>query len=125
MLNQASDCFVAGRRRRFVDAWSELTSDLCIFDFVQRCHLDIRVEDVQHLFFQRVMYKFNAVEQDVISAEIHNLLLLQVFSVTEGRFGQIISPIFLRKKNGGYRLVLNLEHLHLHTPYIHFKNGRF
>ena len=36
--------------------------------------------------------------------------------------GEFISPVFLRpKKNGKYRLILNLKCLNTHLPHIHFK----
>ena len=84
------------------------------------------MNDVKHLFSANVEYKFNKVEQDVINSEIHKLLKLEVISVTERQHGQIISPIFLRKKkNGEFRMVLNLEKLNFHIPYIHFKMEDF
>lgn len=84
------------------------------------------MESIRHLFFQQVEYRFNSLEQDVISTEIQKLLQLKVISVTEREYGQIISPIFLRKnKDGGYRIILNLVKLNLHIPYIHFKMEDF
>ena len=39
---------------------------------------------------------------------------------------QFILPIFLReKRNGEYRLNLNLKNLNAHTPYWHFKMDTF
>lgn len=41
------------------------------------------MDDVKHLFSSTVEYKFNKVEQDIITTEIQKLLQLQVISITE------------------------------------------
>lgn len=65
-------------------------------------------------------------EQGIITSEIEKLLELKVISVTVRQAEQVISPVFLRrKKNGEYRMVLNLEKLNLHIPYQHFKMEDF
>lgn len=95
-------------------------------DIVQHCHLNISVEDIEHLYFKEVEYPFNKEQQQCISKEISKLLQLKVIQVTQRTDDQIISPIFLRKKpNGEYRLVLNLKELNLHIPYKHFKMENF
>ncbi len=68
---------------------------------------------------------FNRVEQLIISKEINKLLELEVIRVTQRQNAQVISPIFLRRKNSGYRIVINLEKLSDHIPYIHFKMENF
>ena len=110
----------------FVHEWCNITSDTVILDIVEHCHLNIRVQDVAHLFSGKIVYKFNKAEQDIISEEINKLLKLKVIEVTQRQAGQILSPIFLRKKrNGGYRVLLNLKKLNQHIPYIHFKMENF
>ena len=65
-------------------------------------------------------------QQGVISGEIHKLLQLKVIKVAHKHPQQVISPIFLReKKNGEFRLVLNLEKLNRYIPYKHFKMENF
>lgn len=93
---------------------------------MQHCHLDINVADVEHLFSRELSYCFNLEEQLIIGEEINNLLELKVIEITDRKEEQIISPIFLRpKKNGGYRMVLDLKRINSHIPYKHFKMENF
>lgn len=65
-------------------------------------------------------------QQEIISGEIKKLLQLKVIKVTQRQSQQVLSPIFLReKKNGEFRLVLNLERLNKYIPYKHFKMENF
>lgn len=123
---EVSDTFEAGRIHKFTAEWKKLTRDPVILDIVQHCHLDINVEEIGHLFSRETTYKFSAVENLIISDEIEKLLDLKVIVATQREMGQVISPIFLRpKKDGGYRMVLNLRELNFHVPYKHFKMENF
>ena len=69
---------------------------------------------------------FNAQEQKIIDKEINELLNQGVIVTADYEHGQFISPIFLRhKKNGEYRLILNLKKFNEHVPYYHFKMDTF
>lgn len=51
---------------------------------------------------------------------------MEVIIEVEAQPDQILSPIFLReKRNGEYRMVLNLKKLNQHIPYKHFKMETF
>ena len=123
---EASKVFEAGSLRYFLDEWRKFTRDPVILDIVKGCHLDINVNDITHLFQEELEYVFSNAEQCFISEEIKKLLELKVIKVTRRMENQVISPIFLRpKKDGGYRMVLNLEKLNKHIPYKHFKMENF
>ena len=123
---EASQVFEAGRLHYFLNEWNKITSDSVILDIVAGCHFDIMVDDINHLFSQELEYRFNDTETHIISEEIDKLLRLKVIQITERKVGQVISPIFLRrKKNGEHRLVLNLEQLNKYIPYKHFKLENF
>lgn len=125
-MSEVSTPFVAGRLHYFVHEWQAVTSDPVILDMVQHCHLDINVDDVRHLFSRELTYKFRLEEQALVDEEIRKLLDLHVIVTTQRMAEQIISPIFLRpKKDGGYRMVLNLKELNKHIPYKHFKMDNF
>lgn len=82
----------------------------------------------EHKFVEnaRAQYNFSENEQDIIGKEIIKLLELQVIVEVEPRTDQILSPIFLKpKKNGEYRMVLNLKQLNEYIPYKHFKMETF
>jgi len=69
---------------------------------------------------------FNKHETEIIDAEILKLLDQKVIVEADFEEGQYISPIFLRqKKNGEYRLILNLKKLNESMPYHHFKMETF
>ena len=59
---------------------------------------------------------------DVISTEIEKHLQKGVIVTTGHEKGEFISPIFIRpKKDGSFRLILNLKRLHEHVEYQHFE----
>ena len=65
---------------------------------------------------------FTKPEQEVIDNEIDKLLTKGVISETTHCPGEYISTIFIRpKKDGGFRLILNLKNLNEHVEYQHFK----
>ena len=58
----------------------------------------------------------------VIEGKIQKLLGKGVLEETDPSYGQYVSTIFLRKKkNGSYRLILNLKGLNASIEYHHFK----
>ena len=123
---EASKVFEAGSLQYCINEWCKITNDPVILDIVTGCHLDINVNDINHLFSENLEYVFNDAEKHIISDEIDKLLALKVIKVTRRMEGQVISPIFLRrKKNGEHRMVLNLEKLNKHIPYKHFKMENF
>ena len=66
--------------------------------------------------------KFNSEEAAIIDGEIQQLLDKGVLEETDPTYGQYVSAIFLRKKkNGSYRLILNLKGLNASIEYQHFK----
>ena len=111
--------FEAGQLRKFVDEWCKLTSDPFILDIVKHCHLGIEEQNITHLFSEEVEYRFNDDEKVIMNKEIDNLLRLKVIKETHKQECQIISPVFLRKKkDGGYRMVINLKKLNRESKLI-------
>ena len=111
---------VAGRLKYFLSAWQAITSDSHILDMVEHCHLEF----IENPFQQYPMppIKFNRHEAAIIDAEIQKLLCKGVLEEAVPSYGQYISTIFLRKKkNGSYRLILNLKGLNASIQYQHFK----
>ena len=61
-------------------------------------------------------------ETEAIDLEVHKLLKKAVISQTLHEPGEFISRIFVRpKKDGTYRLILNLKKLNNFVKYHHFK----
>lgn len=110
----------AGRLRWFLPAWKEITSDARILDMVQHCHIEF-VENPQQNYPVNPI-RFNSQEIEIIDNEIQKLLQKGVLEKAEPSEHQFISNIFLRKKrNGSYRMILNLKGLNESIEYVHFK----
>ena len=65
---------------------------------------------------------FNPCEIAFLYSEIERLLSMGVIVKSEPEQGQFLSNVFLRpKKNGSFRLILNLRELNKNVTYRHFK----
>ncbi|VDI30384.1 Hypothetical predicted protein [Mytilus galloprovincialis] len=124
--NEVSHCFKAGVLKKFSDEWEKITSDKFILDIVSHCHIEFidNVEPKQDIF--NVKSVFNSKESDIVSNEIQKLLAIDVIKEVQSMKDQFLSPIFLRpKKNGEYRMILNLKKLNEYIEYHHFKMDTF
>lgn len=118
--------FTAGRLSLFVDEWRKLTTDPVILDMVEHCHLEFKPEFYKYSQANIPQYKFNHDELNIIEQEIKKLSELQVIKPVPFVQGQFLSPIFVRqKRNGEYRMILNLTKLNFFIPYYHFKMDTF
>ena len=69
---------------------------------------------------------FNKNEENIIENEIFSLLKMGVIEEVEHSDVQYLSPIFtVPKKDGEYRMILNLKDLNLDIEYYHFKMETF
>lgn len=111
---------VAGRLKYFLSEWKLITTDPKILDMVQHCHLEFIELPSQHYNLPPI--RFNAKEAKIIDDEIKTLLNKGVIEEAQPSQHQVISSIFLRKKkNGSYRMILNLKRLNECIEYKHFK----
>ena len=111
---------VAGRLKYSLSVWMDMTSDRKILDMVEHCHLEFTENPYQQ--YPKPPIKFNSHEAAIIDGEIQQLLGKGVLEETDPTHGQYVSTIFLRKKkNGSYRLILNLRGLNASIEYQHFK----
>lgn len=112
--------------KKFSNEWEKITSDKFILDIVSHCHIEFidNVEPKQDIF--NVKSVFNSKESDIVSNEIQKLLAIDVIKEVQSMKDQFLSPIFLRpKKNGEYRMILNLKKLNEYIEYHHFKMDTF
>lgn len=110
----------------FVSEWELLTSDPYILDIVKHCHIEFidGIGPVQSI--EPPQGHFSVREEMIIQSEIEKLLEMEVLREVSYTIGQFLSPIFLKKKkNGEYRLILNLKDLNKFIPYHHFKMDTF
>ena len=118
-LQTRCDNFRAGCVSHSSDAWNRLTSDQEILSTVFGMTIEFDSPPCQHYLPQSVRSVFDA---QVIDLEITKLLSKRVIEPTGHSHGEIISDIFLRnKKDGSYRMILNLKKLNQYASKIHFK----
>ena len=118
-LQTHCDNFRAGCVSHSSDAWNRLTSDQEILSTVFGMTIEFDSPPCQHYLPQSVRSVFDA---QVIDLEITKLLSKRVIEPTGHSHGEIISDIFLRnKKDGSYRMILNLKKLNQYASKIHFK----
>ena len=113
--------FIAGRLKQFFPQWKLITSDHFILDSVSH----YKIEFVAGFPQQKVVPReicFSIQEQNIIQNEIDKLLTKRVIKETTRCTGEYISSIFIHsKKDGTYRLILNLKNLNDQVEYHHFK----
>jgi hypothetical protein len=71
---------------------------------------------------QRSQRSFSLLENRAVDEEVAKLLKKKVIMTSVDEPGQVVSPIFVRpKKNGSYRMILNLKELNESIEYKQFK----
>ena len=113
------DSFEAGRLRHFASEWLSITSDRNILETVTGVKLEFIGTPVQQ---EAIHAKYDKRSAEHIYEEIQSLLSKGVIAECPDSSDLVKSPIFLReKKDGKYRLILNLKHLNESIAYHHFK----
>ena len=69
----------------------------------------------------RPYHSFTGAEQTIIGNEIDKFILKELIRLSLYEDGQVISPIFIRPKDGSHRLIFNLKRLNEAVSYHHFK----
>jgi hypothetical protein len=112
--------FVGGQIRLFLPAWENLTSDKFILQSVKG--VEISFDNFPLTIAEYKNPHFTQLEKDIISAQITTLLSKQIIEPSFPETGQHVSPIFItEKRDGGYRLILNLKEFNKNVEYQHFK----
>lgn len=118
----ATKGLVAGRLKKFVNFWENMTLDPNILDMVSGCHLEFvdGTAPVQHKPPKPL--PFNRTEKEIIHLELATLIKKGVVEPAEHCIGEFISNIFIRKKRDGtFRTIFNLKQFNESIPYHHFK----
>ena len=110
----------AGSLKYFARAWRNYTSDPDILDIVKHCLIEFVSEPQQHKLPQQI--SFSRKETEWIHAEFHRFEEIGVIEKCTREEGDFISNFFLRdKKDGSFRVILNLKPLNKSVAYHHFK----
>lgn len=121
-LHKLAKDFAAGRVKLFVDAWKRLTSDPFILAIVQGVAIEFDCPYECLPTLSKRQAALNDAESGIIDAEVHKLLLKGVISRCTHEHGEVISPVFTRpKKDGTFRMILNLKKMNEEVSYYHFK----
>ena len=119
-LEQKCIDFKAGRTAQRFTAWKNLTSDKTILDSIRG--ITIPLDELPHQGRVNPNPKVSHIETLAINTEIERLLAREVIEIASHEPGEIISPIFVRqKKDGQFRLILNLKEFNKSVTYTHFK----
>ena len=111
--------FKGGKITDFVDIWKSIFSDPWLIRQIQGIRVNL-ISDV--VPFERKQLNFSKEEKIIVQEEVEKLLGKQVIKVVNDMHGQIVSNVFLRgKKDGSWRMILNLKDFNKHVENIHFK----
>ena len=112
--------FVAGNIANHFSKWIKLTSDPKILELVSGYKLELHTQPIQCKEPNQI--KFSEGEGKFMEQEIEKLLIKGVIIESEEEQGQFVSNVFLRpKKDGGFRMILNLKPLNKYINFHHFK----
>ena len=118
--------FVAGQLKSYSNEWRKITSDPIILQAIEgyKLEFDSGISPVQERLPRP--YKLTEEEILVVDTEINTLLMKGVIVPSPYERGQYVSNIFTRrKKNGAYRMILDLSELNSYIKYRHFKMDTF
>ena len=111
--------------RHHLPFWESLTNDPVILDAIKHYHIEFEAEYPTQTVHPTKIY-FSAAEIMIIDAEIAQLVNKEVLQVTNRVPDGFISNIFIRpKKDGAFRMILNLKPLNKFVDYHHFKMDTF
>ena len=120
LSNSTMNNFVGGNIANCYDNWTKLTSDEFILQCVRGCHITFTHTPRQYAVPNII--RFNECERSIVNEEVKKLRLKQVIEPVPHETDEYISNVFLRlKKNGKYRLIINLRPLNKLVEYQHFK----
>ena len=110
----------AGRLKFHLKEWEEITSNKFILDIVQGYVIEFTSVPIQSS--EPKQPKLEKHEEIALNALLEELLQKRVIEKCAHEAGEFTSPVFLRpKKNGKYRMILNLKNLNKFISHIHFK----
>ena len=113
--------FKAGRIHSFINEWEAITSDPNILAIVRGCKIEFKGAPPYQLKTPKPL-KVTCQEIEFIDMEINRLLDKGVIVPSQHEEGEYLSSIFVTpKKDGSYRLILNLKNFNKHVAYHHFK----
>ena len=112
--------FSAGRISHYVNAWKQVTCDPWIIHVVKGFRIPFHTFPIQER--EPFPYRLSSCEMHAATLEIQKLCAKGVLEIADHDEHQVLSNIFLRpKKDGSYRMILDLTYVNKHVIYEHFK----
>ena len=119
LLQSKQDTFTAGCISSCLETWQCLTNDPEILQMVSGMHIEFANAPFQVKVVQSTISSKNI---EFVDKEISSLLTKKVIVPCHKSHDDFVSPIFLRaKKDGSFRMVLNLKSFNKFVKYNHFK----
>ena len=119
MVNSPEN-FVGGKTSLNYDSWCELNVGEWVLDKIDgvKPKLDVDPSDIK----PKAEINFSSDDDICVRKEIDKLLMKSVIRPVSPSQNQVISNVFVReKKDGSYRMILNLKNLNICVEKIHFK----
>ena len=125
LFSNTNSNFIAGKISQYLDNWRNITSDTNILNLVRGYALEFNRYPNQNKIPKPI--NFSEAECKVIDEEIELLLKKKVIEIVQDNDDdEFISNIFVRpKKNGKFRVILNLKQVNEFIEYHHFKMETF
>ena len=111
---------VSGYLKYFTASWFDLTRDPALIEMVTGCPIET-IFDIpkQHSVCEICM---SSTETQFARCHIQELIKKKAIISSKCEKGDFISPVFLSpKKDGGYRMILNLKQFNKYAKHISFK----
>ena len=120
LIEQEVELFASGKLKMYRKQWLKITSDAWVLNTLKGA--DIELIGYPHQYKPPPPMHFSVQEESIIQSEIDKLLKKKVIIPTQKQEGDFVSNIFLRaKKDGTFRMILNLKRLNNDLNYQHFK----
>ena len=120
MTSEFSHSFSGGQIAYKLENWKKLTSDPWILKSVMGVAIPFVQKPVQ--VKEPRPFSLAKVECDFVNKELGLMVKKGVLEMCEPSSDQVVSNIFLRpKKDGSYRIILDLTWVNEHVEYEHFK----
>ena len=114
-------CFMLGKLKNYLPAWAAMTSDPIILDAIKHYHIEF-ISQVPMQVHEPRQINCSTTEREIIRQEISKLLLKGVIEIAHNPDSGFVSNVFVTpKKDGSYRMILNLQQLNEFVVYQHFK----
>ena len=117
-LQNTPENFTAGKTRDNFISWKAITSDSNILSWIAAIDFTAPIEQ------ESIPQPITFTDHDcaLIDLEIQKLQRKHIIEETKASPGQFVSYVFFwPKKNGNFRLILNLKELNWDVEYYHFK----